>query len=80
MQHCDNAGLPNRHGGLCRGPHLSRQLLAVGHDVRLIPAQLVMPFRKSHKNDFRDTEAIAEAVLCPTMRFVPTKMVTQLDL
>ena len=43
--------------------HLSRQLLALGHDVKLIPAQFVIPFRKSHKNDFRDAEAIAEAVL-----------------
>src|SRR5829696_5556467 len=60
--------------------HLSRQLLALGHDVKLIPAQFVIPFRKSHKNDFRDAEAIAEAVLRPTMRFVPTKSVEQLDL
>ncbi len=29
--------------------HLSRQLLALGHDVKLIPAQFVIPFRKSHK-------------------------------
>jgi transposase len=60
--------------------HLSRQLLALGHNVKLIPAQFVKPFRKSHKNDFRDAEAIAEAVLRPTMRFVPTKTVEQLDL
>ncbi len=60
--------------------HLSRQLLALGHDVKLIPAQFVIPFRKSHKNDFRDAEAIAEAVQRPTMRFVPTKTVEQLDL
>jgi transposase len=60
--------------------HLSRQLLALGHDVKLIPAQFVSPFRKSHTNDFRDAEAIAEAVLRPTMRFVPTKTVEQLDL
>ena len=60
--------------------HLSRQLLALGHDVKLIPAQFVKPFRKSHKNDFRDAEAIAEAVQRPTMRFVPTKTVEQLDL
>src|SRR3712207_3926663 len=65
----------------CVGAHyLSRQLLALGHDVKLIPAQFVKPFRKSHKNDFRDAEAIAEAVLRPTMRFVPTKTVEQLDL
>jgi transposase len=55
-------------------------LLALGHDVKLIPAQFVIPFRKSHKNDFPDAEAIAEAVLRPTMRFVPTKTVEQLDL
>ncbi len=41
--------------------HLSRQLLVLRHDVKLIPAQFVIPFRKSHKNDFRDAEAIAEA-------------------
>jgi transposase len=65
----------------CLGAHhLSRQLLALGHDVKLVPAQFVIPFRKSHKNDFRDAEAIAEAVLRPTMRFVPTKTVEQLDL
>ena len=33
-----------------------------GHQVRLIPAQLVKPYRKSNKNDFIDAEAIAEAV------------------
>jgi transposase len=60
--------------------HLSRQLLALGHDVKLIPAQFVAPFRKSHKNDFRDAEAIAEAVQRPTMRFGPTQTVEQLDL
>jgi transposase len=65
----------------CGGAHhLSRQLLALGHEVKLIPAQFVTPFRKSHKNDFRDAEAIAEAVLRPTMRFVPTRSVEQLDL
>ena len=47
--------------------HLSGQLLALGHDVKLIPAQFVKPFRKSHKNDFRDADAIAEAVQRPTM-------------
>jgi transposase len=65
----------------CVGAYdLSHQLLALGHDVKLIPAQFVKPFRKSHKNDFRDAEAIAEAVQRPTMRFVPTKAVEQLDL
>jgi transposase len=31
-------------------------------------------------NDFRDAEAVAEAVQRPTMRFVPTKSVDHLDL
>ena len=60
--------------------HLSRQLLALGHDVKLVPGQYVKPFLKGQKNDFRDAEAVAEAVQRPTMRFVPTKSVDQLDL
>jgi transposase len=65
----------------CAGAHhLGRQLAALGHDVRLIPAQYVKPFVKGHKNDYRDAEAIAEAVGRPTMRFVPLKSVEQLDL
>jgi transposase len=60
--------------------HLSRQLLALGHDVKLVPGQFVKPFLKGQKNDFRDAEAVAEAVQRPTMRFVPIKSVDQLDL
>jgi transposase len=40
----------------------------------------VKPFLKSQKNDFRDAGAVAEGVQRPTMRFVPTKSVNQLDL
>src|SRR5262249_42551610 len=50
--------------------HLSRQLKAYGHDARLMPARYVRPYSKEQKNDFRDAEAIAEAVLRPTMKFV----------
>ena len=60
--------------------HLSRQLVALGHDARLMPAQYVKPFLRGQKNDFGDAEAIAEAVGRPRMRFVPTKSVEQLDL
>jgi hypothetical protein len=42
---------------------------ALGHDVRLIRTQYVKPFLKGHKNDYRDAEAIAEAVQRPTMEF-----------
>jgi transposase len=65
----------------CSGSHhIGRQLAAVGHDVRLIPAQYVKPFLKGHKNDYRDAEAIAEAVLRPTMHFVAIKTPEQMDL
>ena len=65
----------------CSGAHhIGRQLEALGHDVRLIPAQYVKPFLKGHKNDYRDAEAIAEAVQRPTMRFVTIKTPEQMDL
>jgi len=65
----------------CAGAHhLGRKLEKLGHKVRLLPAQYVKPYLKGHKNDFRDAEAIAEAVQRPTMRFVPLKSAEQLDL
>src|SRR5437016_793669 len=61
--------------------HLSRKLQALGHDARLMPAKYVRPYSKGQKNDYRDAEAIAEAVQRPTMRFVfATKSADQLDL
>src|SRR5215470_9521164 len=60
--------------------HLSRKLQAYGHDARLMPARYACPYSKGQKNDFRDAEAIAEAVQRPTMKFVATKTVEQLDL
>src|SRR5438309_11067966 len=60
--------------------HLSRKLASLGHDARLMPAKYVRPYSKGQKNDFNDAEAIAEAVQRPTMKFVATKTVEQLDL
>ena len=60
--------------------HLSRKLRTLGHDARLMPAKYVRPYSKGQKNDFRDAEAIAEAVQRPTMKFVATKTSEQLDL
>jgi transposase len=60
--------------------HLGRRLKALGHEARLMPAKYVRPYSKGQKNDFRDAEAIAEAVQRPTMKFVATKTVDQLDL
>jgi transposase len=39
----------------------------------------IAPIRKGQKNDFRDAEAIAEAVQRPTMKFVATQTADQLD-
>src|SRR5215472_521544 len=46
--------------------HLSRRSSLLGHDTRLMPAKYVRPYAKGQKNDFRDAEAIAEAVQRPT--------------
>lgn len=59
---------------------LARKLQALGHTVRIIPAQFVKPYVKSNKNDTIDAEAIAEAVGRPTMRFVQVKQTEQVDL
>jgi transposase len=45
-----------------------------------MPAKYVRPYSKGQKNDYRDAEAIAEAVTRPTMKFVATKTVEQLDM
>src|SRR5215471_4223884 len=60
--------------------HLSRELNRLGHDARLMPGKYVRAYSKGQKNDFRDAEAIAEAVQRPTMKFVATKTSEQLDL
>ena len=51
----------------------SRELQALGHTVRLMPAAYVKPYVKRQKNDARDAEAICEAVTRANMRFVETK-------
>lgn len=62
----------------CGSAHYwARELGALGHDVRLMPAAYVKPYVKRGKNDARDAEAICEAVSRPTMRFVPVKSVEQ---
>jgi len=58
----------------CGGAHwLGRYCKKLGHQVKLIPPQYVKPYVKSHKNDFIDADAIAEASQRPSMRFVEVK-------
>jgi transposase len=53
--------------------HWSREFMALGHTVRLMPPAYVKPYVKRQKNDATDAEAICEAVSRPNMRFVETK-------
>jgi transposase len=57
--------------------HWARQLIALGHQVKLMAPQFVKPYVKSNKNDRNDAEAIGEAVARPNMRFVPVKSCEQ---
>ena len=60
--------------------YVARELLALGHEVRQVPPAYAKPFRQTHKNDFRDAHAVAEAVQRPSTRCVPIKTDDQLDL
>ena len=55
----------------------AREFTAMGHEVRLMAAKLVAPYRKNGKNDGNDADAICEAVRRPNMRFVPIKSAEQ---
>ena len=55
----------------------ARELIGLGHEVRLMPPAYVKPYVKRGKTDAGDAEAICEAVTRPTMRFVPIKSVEQ---
>lgn len=57
--------------------HWARELIALGHEVRLMPSAYVKPYVKRGKTDLADAEAICEAVTRPTMRFVAFKSVEQ---
>jgi len=63
----------------CGSQYFARKFTALGHTVKLLPAQFVKPFVKSQKNDFNDALAISEAVVLPTMRFVPVRTEEQMD-
>lgn len=65
----------------CCGAHfIGRTLQGQGHTIRLMSPEYVQPYVKAQKTDDRDAEAIAEAAMRPTMRFVSLKSEAQLDL
>ncbi len=55
----------------------ARELIRMGHQVRLMPPAYVKPYVKRGKTDANDAEAICEAVTRPTMRFVAVKTAEQ---
>src|ERR1700722_16488930 len=58
----------------CGGTHhWGRVLGQLGHDVRMMPPAYVKAYRKRNKTDGRDAEAICEAMVRPTMRFMAVK-------
>jgi transposase len=62
----------------CGSAHYwGRELQALGHEVRLIPAAYVKPFVRRNKTDARDAAAICTALGRPDMRFVAVKSATQ---
>jgi len=71
------AGLPPCLVGMeaCATAHYwARRLMALGHEVRLIPPTRVKAYvQRGKKNDATDAAAIAEAVTRPHMAFVPVK-------
>ena len=58
----------------CGSAHYwARELIAMGHEVVLIPPAYIKPYVKRGKNDAVDAAAICEAMSRPGMRFVPVK-------
>ena len=58
----------------CGSAHYwAREIMRLGHEVRLIAPRYVKAYVKRGKNDAVDAEAICEAASRPSMRFVPVK-------
>jgi transposase len=51
-----------------------------GHEVKIIPAKAVAPFRQGHKTDSNDALAVAEAARRPNVKLSPLKSVDQQSL
>lgn len=57
--------------------HWARSAVRLGHEVRIIPAKAVAPFRQGHKTDSNDALAVAEAARRPNIKDAPMKSVEQ---
>lgn len=62
----------------CGSAHYwAREMIGLGHEVKLIAPRYVKPFVKRQKNDAADAEAIVIAAQRPEMRFVEPKSAEQ---
>ena len=62
----------------CGSAHYwARELVAMGHQVVLMPPAYIKPYVKRGKNDAIDAAAVCEAMSRPGMRFVPIKSADQ---
>ena len=57
--------------------HWARAFTAQGHQVELLPAQYVRPYRRGNKTDRRDADALFEAGRCDDIEPVPIKTEAQ---
>ena len=58
----------------------ARELIKLGHEVKLLNARYVKAFVKGNKNDFNDAEGIFDAVSRPNVRTIAIKTVEQQDI
>ena len=55
----------------------ARVALRHGHQIKIIPAQAIVPFRQGHKTDSNDALAVAEAANRPNIKVAPCKGIEQ---
>jgi len=51
----------------------ARAALKLGHEIKIIPAKAIVPFRQGHKTDSNDALAVAEAAKRPNIKVAPRK-------
>ena len=62
----------------CASAHYwARQAMALGHQVKILPALVVAPFRQGHKTDKNDALAVAECAVRPKIKEAPLKSIEQ---
>jgi len=62
----------------CASAHFwARTAQSYGHQVRILPALSVAPFRQGHKTDGNDALAVAEAAVRPNIKDAPLKTLDQ---